>query len=1226
MDPSPEQEAMAEGPTQTSASPVPEDGEDDAVQEDLQDQDGACSRTGEGEQGLFDDEEQQGELKVDQQGRDPVEEEQHDEEEEEEEQQEEEDLEQHREHSEREGERDGKDGAEAKATPPPQQQLRAPQQELPPVILITTVDIGGGKSDCIELRKGGDPTSAARTFCEKHSLPPHIIAPLTQHILDNLSKAKQQESLRHSGETTPQAPPSDSPPSYEEEAQQQLLEQPPPAQVPSRPSTAGSDQNAKQKLSFANPNDRLYEQLSQKLMPVNDSERMLTVNSVGRHPTSGNRNAQSRRISASADVGVPSYLRGSYTPRDTVHLRLYEGASELRRRQEAKRKAQQVEEARGINQSRSSMSWISQEMMRARSHGPFENYGEMLYAEGLEQAAVKNSRAVAERAEREARETEGATFRPEVSKLARALWSGGDLNSQACWQRLSVDKRSKTLEAIKELKANREKAELDECTFKPKVNATSAALMADRSETLQMLRMSAHEQLFQDALRRQQKRDELEGWLPEEVTFKPKVNMSPQAALHLSRSFGHMGLTPPLSPTKKMQKQQEARERAYGDIDPVTGKQLYRPEVGRAPRNVERNPHGAPIGEILYLNALEERRRKEAMKEAEKEAARRQAEAHHSTATSSKLFARLKNKRFNQIFDYLDEYGNGLLDVVGLVRNSTEHMDNLDIEVREDVELAAEAHAHACRVPLLPSEAVLATATPEEQQQAVAALPPCPPVDLQTFSSLMEGALLRKRKPRAYLVPSPTNKSVPSHPFKPNINKRSKKMAARLRPAELSPHDILHYNAEAVRTKHEALRKAMKDEVRTKHEALRKAMKDEALRGCTFRPRLNSNFINGRPVEGKALRSSGYGVGSSMNTPRRSVPPLPEGAMLLDEKTQQLAAMREMGPVSGDEMSHFRALEAEVEDALAGVSGSHSRLSELDQGEPSPQAEQEEHDLQQPEQPPQQQQHHHQQVQGTPAGAEEKPHTPDVSQVLKARLPPGSEVDPRDMRATEEFLLDMLGQAGPPGSDEGGPDAAAPSKGSAEEAIQAEMMAALEPGSGKSDAEVLEILQKHLASTAGQQQQQQQPQQQQQQQQQAAPRTSRASLSTLSGSGGIGSNGRRSANPSASNSGRMRTEIEPYGSLGGAADDVGTHHHGQWQHAHGQRGHAPPLTDLPTAPTAAAAAARAWARTQCWQQRRQGGHVGGAGSFAGAVGPCARAISALRGGAEHAAVGLHKAC
>lgn len=30
------------------------------------------------------------------------------------------------------------------------------------------------------------------------------------------------------------------------------------------------------------------------------------------------------------------------------------------------------------------MSWISSEMMRDRSSGPFENYGEMLYAESLE--------------------------------------------------------------------------------------------------------------------------------------------------------------------------------------------------------------------------------------------------------------------------------------------------------------------------------------------------------------------------------------------------------------------------------------------------------------------------------------------------------------------------------------------------------------------------------------------------------------------------------------------------------------------------------------------------------------------------------------------------------------------------------------------------------------------------------------------------------------------------
>jgi hypothetical protein len=37
---------------------------------------------------------------------------------------------------------------------------------------------------------------------------------------------------------------------------------------------------------------------------------------------------------------------------------------------------------------------------------------------------------VAERAERESKEIEGATFTPEISKLAKALWSGEDVRNQ----------------------------------------------------------------------------------------------------------------------------------------------------------------------------------------------------------------------------------------------------------------------------------------------------------------------------------------------------------------------------------------------------------------------------------------------------------------------------------------------------------------------------------------------------------------------------------------------------------------------------------------------------------------------------------------------------------------------------------------------------------------------------------------------------------------------------
>lgn len=50
-------------------------------------------------------------------------------------------------------------------------------------------------------------------------------------------------------------------------------------------------------------------------------------------------------------------------------------------------------------------------------------------------------------------------------------------------------------------------------------------------------------------------------------------------------------------------------------------------------------------------------------------------------ALSSKLYDRLRAKRFTQIFEYLDEGESGALDLVSLVRTPTAHMDNLDNEV-----------------------------------------------------------------------------------------------------------------------------------------------------------------------------------------------------------------------------------------------------------------------------------------------------------------------------------------------------------------------------------------------------------------------------------------------------------------------------------------------------------------------------------------------------------------
>lgn len=58
------------------------------------------------------------------------------------------------------------------------------------------------------------------------------------------------------------------------------------------------------------------------------------------------------------------------------------------------------------------------------------------------------------------------------------------------------------------------------------------------------------------------------------------------------------------------------------------------------------------------------------------------------------MFKRLKHKRFAQIFEYLDEAQLGIIDVVGLVRSPTTHMDNLDNEVR-----SRQAGRRLCALP-----------------------------------------------------------------------------------------------------------------------------------------------------------------------------------------------------------------------------------------------------------------------------------------------------------------------------------------------------------------------------------------------------------------------------------------------------------------------------------------------------------------------------------------------
>lgn len=63
---------------------------------------------------------------------------------------------------------------------------------LAPLLLVTTVDIGDGKTDRIEVRLGDVPLEVANAFVAKHSLPTAVVPRLAMHLEENLLKVEAQ--------------------------------------------------------------------------------------------------------------------------------------------------------------------------------------------------------------------------------------------------------------------------------------------------------------------------------------------------------------------------------------------------------------------------------------------------------------------------------------------------------------------------------------------------------------------------------------------------------------------------------------------------------------------------------------------------------------------------------------------------------------------------------------------------------------------------------------------------------------------------------------------------------------------------------------------------------------------------------------------------------------------------------------------------------------------------
>jgi hypothetical protein len=544
---------------------------------------------------------------------------------------------------------------------------------------------------------------------------------------------------------------------------------------------------------------------------------------------------------------------------------------------------------------------VSRALAAHRTAGGYSSYGARLYAEGRLEALKREAEIAQIRAQEAEDELAGATFRPQISKLARNLkfssaaaaaaaararGSAASNNFAAPWDRLhnqgSALKKERRAEAIrKEL----EEEELKECSFKPRVDRNSARLVQERRGIAVDSGLPLYQRLYNEGLCTKEKKEETAlMWLPDDATFKPKVNTSSVVMTELmAAAEGDVSGALARDVSERLllrgkwyqEKLESARQASIAPVD-ADGRLLFQPKTLRAPRGVDRS---GPIGEHLYTAALQSSAKAEAQAEAARKQALHQAASVHVNTASIRMMERLQRERLSAIFSYLARVGPSemipmdinLLEVV----HDEEFMDTIDPEVRADVEHAARilrktiltkqqveqqqngvaddssdvhdavdgnevadgvdnnntgGEENWALKALVSSSATTTTimtragsASIATEREAAWSMSQGGEVTESGFIALMSEVLDRTRGiARQYLLPLPSTRRKWEEPtFKPTIEPRSLALAARTRPEGLPAHEILYRTAQ---------------ETAEKKELARREQEAAILRECSFQP------------------------------------------------------------------------------------------------------------------------------------------------------------------------------------------------------------------------------------------------------------------------------------------------------------------------------------------------------------------------------------------------------
>lgn len=252
----------------------------------------------------------------------------------------------------------------------------------------------------------------------------------------------------------------------------------------------------------------------------------------------------------------------------------------------------------------------------------------------------------------------------------------------------------------------------------------------------------------------------------------------------------------------------KAREAPLRDAD---GKLLFTPRTGRPPVADMRNAAGVPVWEALYSRRNEARERRHQLERQLDEEQRRTRTAPRVNKRSEVLLHGLQQRRFQQVFEFLDSAQRGALDLLEIVLSDQPEFWELSSEIRQDLEAAAlqlcvagglcspadgqGAGEEGQRAWLMHAHTTLAER--RTQGEAVEVL-----LGEEEFVEVMARVVEMQPRvpPRTYLLPDiRMNANEADLTFQPVINGKSVEMALQRWPDRAGPvYEHLHDHAKTV--------------------------------------------------------------------------------------------------------------------------------------------------------------------------------------------------------------------------------------------------------------------------------------------------------------------------------------------------------------------------------------------------------------------------------------------